>query len=128
MKYTIQRLDKRYSHSDLFQYYVGFTSRMQSDRGPEYFNDALQWFTRTYGWSAEIKQYKDIKRYNTAVNTVAHLMKQKFGNHPLGAPNQYSMPSCCNESWSWSNLYNDLRIYVATDRELAFFQLSHPTE
>ena len=128
MKYIIQRLDKRYSHANLFQYYIGFKPSMASDRGPEYFNEALQWFTRTYSWSAEIKQYKDIKRYNTAFNNVAQQMKQKFGNHPLGVPNQQTIPSYCNELWSWSNLYDDLRIYVATDRELTFFQLTFPID
>jgi len=101
---------------------------MQSDRGPECFNEALQWFTQTYGWSAEIKQYNDIKRFDTAFNIVAYHMRRKFGNHPLGIPNHHTLPEFCNKLWSWSNLYGDLRIYVATDRELAFFQLAHPVD
>ena len=128
MKYTIQRLDKRYSHADIFQYYIKFSARQTIDRGPECFNEALQWFTRTYGWSAEIKQYVDIKRYSTAFNNVTHHMQRKFGNHPLGVPNQHPIPDCCNELWSWSNLYDDLRVYVATDRELTFFQLTFPID
>jgi hypothetical protein len=128
MKYTIQRLDKRYSHADLFQYYIGFSARQINDRGPECFNEVLQWFTRTYGWSAEIKQYTDIKRYGTAFNNVAHAMQRKFNGHPLGFRKPQSIPSCCNELWSWSNLYDDLRVYVATDRELTFFQLAFPVD
>jgi hypothetical protein len=127
MKYTIKRLDKRHSHSDLFQYYIGFRPRMGSDRGPEYFNEVLQWFTRTYGWSAEIKQCADMKRYDTAYNNVANLANRKFGMHTL-ALTQHPIPSCCNELWSWSNLYDDLRIYTATHRELTFFQLTFPVD
>ena len=129
MKYTIQRLDKRYSHANLFQYYIGFPARQVNNRGPECFNEALQWFTRTYGWSAEIKQYVDIKKYSTTFNIVANAMQRKFNGHPLlGVQNPQSIPSCCNELWSWSNLYDDLRVYVATDRELTFFQLAFPVD
>jgi hypothetical protein len=34
----------------------------------------------------------------------------------------------CNPHWSWSNSYQDLRIYVATEKELTFFQLAHPID
>ena len=128
MKYTIQRLNKRYSHADLFQYYIGFNPRMGADRGPECFNEILYWFTRTYGWSAEIKQYINVKQYATSYNTITHHMHQKFGNHPLLNQVQHPIPNFCNELWSWSNLYDDLRIYVATDRELTFFQLTFPVD
>ena len=127
MKYTIKRLDKRYSHADLFQYYIGFPGRQINDRGPECFNDALQWFTRTYGWSAEIEQYTDIKSFSTAFNNVARTMR-KFNGHSLGFQKTHPIPSCCNELWSWSNSYDDLRIYVATDREMTFFQLAFPVD
>jgi hypothetical protein len=127
MKYTIQRLDKRYSHADLFQYYVGFSARQINDRGPECFNETLQWFTRTYGWSAEIKQYTDIKSFGTAYQSVAHAL-QSFNGHSFGLQKIRPIPSCCNELWSWSNSYDDLRVYVATDRELTFFQLTFPLD
>ena len=129
MKYTIQRLDKRYSHAELFQYYIGFRPRMGSDRGPECFNETLQWFIKTYGWSAEIKQYADIKSFGTSFNSVARAMQRKFNGHPLlGVQNPQPIPSFCNELWSWSNNYDDLRVYVATDRELTFFQLAYPID
>ena len=128
MKYTIKHLDKRYSHADIFQYYIGFPARQINDRGPECFNDALQWFTRTYGWSAEIEQYTDIKSFGTAFNNVARAMQRKFNGHPLGFQKTHPIPSCCNELWSWSNSFDDLRIYVATDRELTFFQLTFPVD
>jgi len=127
MKYTIQRLDKRYSHADLFQYYIGFKPRMDADRGPECFNEVLQWFTRTYGWSAEIKQHVNMKQYGKAYNNVTHHMNQKFGI-PLNQMTHQLIPGFCNELWSWSNLYDDLRIYTATHRELTFFQLTFPVD
>jgi hypothetical protein len=34
-------------------------------------------------------------------------------------------PTHCNPHWSWTNGYDDLRIYVATDAEMAFFTLKY---
>jgi hypothetical protein len=39
-----------------------------------------------------------------------------------------TLPDVCNTHWSWTNGYNDLRIYVASDKELTFFQLAHPQD
>lgn len=128
MKYTIQRLDKRYSYSDLFQYYVGFSHRMSDNQGPEKFNEVLQWFTKTYGWSAEIKQYANMLAHHQRISSMNQLMHQKFKSHPLFKPTASIFPECCNNAWSWSNTYDDLRVYVATDRELTFFQLAHPID
>ena len=131
MKYTIQRLDKRYSYSDLFQYYIGFTKSMMNNRGPEHFNDTLRWFTKTYGWSAEINQYSGMLKYYTISNGMVSLMHTKFRNHPLlqqPSTPQKPFPECCKNVWSWSNTFDDLRIYVATDRELTFFQLAFPID
>jgi len=33
------------------------------------------------------------------------------------------LPSHCNPHWSWTNGYDDLRIYVRGAAELNFFQL-----
>lgn len=39
-----------------------------------------------------------------------------------------NLPAECNQTWSWTNGQRgeDLRIYFATEKELAFFQLAHP--
>jgi hypothetical protein len=128
MKYTIQRLNKRYSYSDLFQYYIGFGTTMSNNQGPLNFDRCLQWFVQTYGWSAEIRQYSEILRWVNINQTMNRQMIRKFGNNPLGIPPAPDLPNSCNPYWSWCNGYNDLRVYVATDQELTFFQLAHPLD
>lgn len=116
MKYIVQRLDGRFSFRKHFEYFVGFTGRMSNQQGPLYFNIAQQWFTRTYGWSAEVRQWEDITRY----------ISNPF--YYVGSARPPDMPDCVNPQWSWTNGYDDLRIYVASGKELAFFQLSHPVD
>jgi len=129
MKYTIQRLDGRYSHKDLFQYYIGFSNRMSRDQGPLNFGLVQQWFTETYGWSAEIRQYADILAWSDIHNTMNGMIRRKFGGHPLFNPGPVSnIPEVCNPIWSWTNGYDDLRIYVRSDAELSFFQLKFPVD
>ena len=126
MKYTIQRLDGRYTHKDLFQYYIGFTNRMNTNKGPLFFCQVQQWFMETYGFSAEIRQYADILKWNQTHSTLSFAMARKFGGHPLfqqGSTEQVDTTNICNPHWSWTNGYDDLRIYVAGDAELTFFQL-----
>jgi hypothetical protein len=69
----------------------------------------------TYGWSAEIRQYDDMRAWITTNNRV---LKGQAAE----------IPPECNPYWSWTNGYDDLRIYVASDRELNFFQLRWPNE
>jgi len=128
MKYTIQRLNKRYSYSDLFQYYVGFSRNMSNNQGPEKFNEVLQWFTKTYGWSAEIRQYATMLEYHERISGFNQLIHKRFSTHPAYKQHASTFPESCNNTWSWSNNYDDLRVYVATDRELTFFQLAHPID
>lgn len=119
MKYTITKMDGRHSHVDWFEYYIGFNGQMSSHQGPVHFNHALKWFIDTYGWSAEIRQYDKIMRWagNSLVNTLIY-QAQNQGALP-------QRPEHCNPMWSWSNHFDNLRIYVATDRELAFFTLTN---
>jgi hypothetical protein len=69
----------------------------------------------TYGWSAEIRQYADMHAWIVTNNRV---LKGQAAE----------IPAECNPHWSWTNGYDDLRIYVASDRELNFFQLRWPNE
>lgn len=124
MRYAIQKLDGRFTFRKYFEYYIGFTGRMSNRQGPLYFNQAQEWFTRTYGWSAEARQWEDIYRWT-------HQSQMYFQGIPRIIRNSDSpedLPACCNPRWSWTNGYDDLRIYVASDQELAFFQLSHPLD
>ena len=127
MKYTIQRLDGRHTHKNLFQYYIGFSNRMSNNHGPLNFTLAQKWFIETYGWSAEVRQYADILEWFNIKNTINVAMRQKFSGHPLfkNPSSTSDIPEACNSKWSWTNGYNDLRIYVASDKELSWFQLSN---
>ena len=117
MKYDIMKLDGRYTYRDLFEYCIKFSNRMAVDQGPLQFNDALEWFRDTYGWSAEIRDYSKMQKW-TQQGTVW------MGN--LRSPTVSileDLPSHCNPHWSWTNGYDDLRIYVRGAAELNFFQL-----
>lgn len=121
MKYTVTRLDGRYSYRDWFEYYIGFSGRMSNHHGPKFFNDALKWFFNTYGWSAEIRQYDQINKWTQVSRQVNGIMLARPAGAILTEPSPY-----CNPHWSWTNHYSDLRVYVAGDQELAFFQLANP--
>lgn len=121
MKYDILRLDGRFTYRDLFAYCIKFSNRMSNDRGPLDFNTTLKWFTETYGWSAEIRQYDNMLKW---VNT-SHLLNRNMG--PVSTA-LLDAPDHCNPNWSWTNGYQDLRIYVKSDSELNFFQLKYPCE
>jgi len=123
MKYTIQRLDGRYAYCSWFQYYIGFSKTMGSNQGPLHFNHCLKWFVQTYGWSAEIRQYDEIYRWIDMNQFTSRRMIKKFGNQAVvSIPD---LPDSCNPNWSWTNSYQELRIYVASDKELSWFQISN---
>jgi len=119
MKYDIAKLDGRFTYRELFAYCIKFSNRMAVDQGPLKFNDALKWFTETYGWSAEIRDYSKMQKW-TVQNT------QWMGNYRLIQSVLKEAPEHCNPHWSWTNGYDDLRIYVKSESELSFFQLRWP--
>ena len=121
MKYKVNTLDGRFKYRKWFKYYIGFSTSMINDQGPMQFNRALQWFFDTYGWSAEIRQYNNMMSWTTASRNV-------MNQFPKATGILSELPDCCNSHWSWTNGYDDLRIYVASDRELNFFQLRWPCE
>ena len=116
MKYEIAKLDGRFTYRDLFEYYIKFSNSMTRGHGPLHFNSVLEWFRDTYGWSAEIRQYNNMMAWTTASRNV-------MNQFPKATGILSELPDCCNSHWSWTNGYDDLRIYVASDRELNFFQL-----
>ena len=122
MKYTIQKLDGRYRYRNWFEYYIGFSARMSNSSGPQSFNQALKFLVEAYGWSAEVRQYEEIYQWN---QLKLPMMAVKGG---WGRPLPDKLPDNCNPHWSWTNGYDDLRIYLATDKELAYFQLAHTNE
>lgn len=122
MKYFIQKLDGRFSYNRDFKYYIGISNRMSNGLGPLEFTRVQKWFLDTYGWSAEIRLWTDIRSwYSKSVP----MMAVKGG---WVKPTADHLPAECNPFWSWSNGYEELRIYIKGDKELAFFQLAHPVD
>lgn len=121
MIYTINKMDGRFSYRNWFEYYIGFSGNMY---GPVQFNQALKWFTDSYGWSAEVKQYANIHKW-FAMNRQLGVMSRQFSQtaRPF-FPVDIDIAEICSPQWSWSNSSNtQYRIYVASDAELSFFQL-----
>ena len=121
MKYEIAKLDGRFTYRDLFEYYIKFSNSMTRGHGPLHFNSVLEWFRDTYGWSAEIRQYNNMMSWTTASRNV-------MNQFPKATGILSELPDCCNSHWSWTNGYDDLRIYVRSDAELNFFQLRFSVE
>ena len=122
MLYKLHRLDGRHSHNRRFQYYLEFSASMANRSGPVYFNDAMAWCIRTWGWSAEVNQTARIMSWtatSTALNIKPTLASAILDTHP----------DYCNPNWSWTNrIGDDLRIYLRGDEELAWFQLARPVD
>lgn len=125
MKYQILKLDGRYTYRDWFEYCIKFSNRMAIDQGPLNFNNALRWFFEIYGWSAEVRQYDNITKWVSSATMIGRTVNLNKMTH-LASSILTDVPEICNTHWSWTNGYDDLRIYVASERELAFFQLAHP--
>jgi hypothetical protein len=123
MKYDIMKLDGRYTYRDLFEYCIKFSNRMAGDHGPLQFNDALEWFRDTYGWSAEIRDYSKMQKWTVQATSWLGSRQIQMASGILE-----DLPVHCNPYWSWTNGYDDLRIYVRSDAELIFFQLKWPSE
>jgi len=129
MKYTINKMDGRFTYRNLFEYYIGFSMRMAWNNGPANFDRSLQWFVSTYGWSSEIRQYTEIQRWiEINKNVSAQLLKKSTNTTSLPTATNTGFESSCNPHWSWTNGYHDLRIYVRSEEELSFFMLANPVD
>lgn len=118
MKYSVTRLDGRYSYRQNFEFYLGFANTMTRQSGPLSFNDAMVWFTERYGWSAEVRQWHHLRKWTD---------NQKLGL-PLASGILTEPSAHCNPHWSWSNSHSDLRVYLATQQQLMFWQLAYPVD
>lgn len=94
---------------------------MDLDQGPLEFNRALQWCIQTWGWTAEVQQYYEIIRW--AQVSIVQTQPVRWVKTP-----DIKLPPECNPCWTWSNGFDDLRIYLKSGAELAFFQLAHPVD
>ncbi len=120
MKYKIVRLDGRWSYRKYFEYAIIFSNKMTSWRGPEHFTQVQKYFFDSYGWSAEIRLWDNMLEYVTAIH--------RFVATNAGLPINLEMPEGVNPYWSWTNGYDDLRIYVKSQQELTLFTLKYPVD
>lgn len=85
---------------------------MTHDHQPVYFIQACEWFIKTYGMSAEIRQWEEMRVFSE-IPFLPYLKN-------LSAADLY-----VNKHWSWSNGSSDLRLYIKGEQELSLFLLSH---
>jgi hypothetical protein len=108
MKYLVTRLDRRYSHSGVFDYMLEFSKNTRGNgTGVLDFDRARRWMNRTYGWSQDVEIQSAIKWLGSVRPDVTVQVEDM---------NQY---------WAYSVAYKDYRIYLASEKELTFFQLAH---
>jgi len=74
------------------------------------FDRARRWFNRTYGWSQDVRTQGDIAG---ALNTTVPGHEVEAGSDDI------------NFHWAYCTEYRNYRIYVASDKELMFFELAH---
>ena len=123
MKYNVKKLDARYSYNNLFDYCIEFYPTMSAWRGPEAFTQAQQWFVDTYGWSADVRLWAELLGPKS-IRLWAELNKWRGWGGKITT--QLDLSEYCNPLWSYSIENANLRIYVASEKELMFFQLAHP--
>jgi hypothetical protein len=106
MKYEIVKLNGRNSWSKIYRYTIEFPKGDYSS-GVLEFDRARRWFNRTYGWSTDVKTQNEIAE---------QLNDQVPSSH---------QSDDLNLQWAYSTEYRNYRIYVASDKELMFFELAH---
>jgi hypothetical protein len=105
MNYNIVQLDKRHSWHKIYKYSIEFPKGAFSS-GVLEFDRARRWFNRTYGWS------QDVRTQNEIAGRINRRMPE-------------SQQEDLNLLWAYSTEYRNYRIYVASDKELMFFELTH---
>lgn len=107
MKYSIVKLDGRFSYSNIYSYCIEFSSNRLLGTGVLDFDRARRWFNRTYGWSQDVKTQDKIARELNSMRPAS------------------PEPDDINLQWAYSTEYRHYRIYVSSDKELMFFELAH---
>ena len=107
MKYQVTQLDRRYSHSSSFGYVLEFSKNTRAGTGVLDFDRARRWMNRTYGWSQDVEIQSAIKWLGSVRTDVTVQVEDM------------------NRYWAYSVAYKDYRIYLASEKELTFFQLAH---
>ena len=106
MMYHIVLLNGRHAWSKIYRYSIEFPKGDYSS-GVLEFDRARRWFNRTYGWSTDVKTQ----------NEIAEQLNDRI-------PESHRSDDL-NLQWAYSTEYRNYRIYVASDKELMFFELTH---
>ena len=107
MRYEVVKLDKRHSWYNHFDYMLEFSKRTWVGTGVLDFDRSRRWMNQTWGWSQDVKTRDElVVRRMDPVNLVVQ-------------------DEDINLHWAYSVQYNDYRIYLASDKELSWFQLAH---
>jgi hypothetical protein len=103
MKYEIIKLDRRHSYHKIYKYSIEFSKASWVGTGALDFDRARRWFNTNFGWTQEVD------------------VQQKMAANAQHADQANDI----NFHWAFTTQYNNYRIYVSSDKELAWFQLSH---
>jgi len=106
MMYNIVQLDGRHSWHKIYRYTIEFPKGTYSS-GVLEFDRARRWFNSTYGWSTDVRTQNEIAGQLNDTVPSSH------------------QPDDLNLQWADSTEYRNYRIYVASDKELMFFELAH---
>ena len=104
MRYQVTKLDQRHSHSGYFKYMLEFSKSIWIGTGVLEFDRARRWMNQTWGWSQEVETRATMQ------------VRSKEPGYNADEINLH---------WAYSVLYKDYRIYLHSDKELAWFQLTH---
>ena len=107
MKYEIIKLDRRHSHHKIYKYSIEFSKASWVGTGALDFDRARRWFNTNFGWSQEVEVQQNM------------VVQQNM------AGPDHVQDNDINFHWAFTTQYKNYRIYVSSDKELAWFQLSH---
>ena len=100
-------MDHRFSYKGSFDYMLEFSKNTRVGTGVLDFDRARRWMNKTWGWSQDV------------ATRSALIQSQHF------SPGSEVQEEDINQHWAYSVEYRDYRIYLKSDKELAFFQLVH---
>lgn len=112
MKYTVTKLDRRHTGYNVMKYYieVDVRSGLAKDQRIELFKEYRAWLWSQFGPGAELDYVAIALTTTSSVTVHTDLSKAKFG-----------IPT--RERWAWRTDYDNQRLFLKSDDELAWFRL-----
>lgn len=103
-------MDKRYANYGSFRYMLEFSKSTWQGTGVLEFDRARRWMNKTWGWA------QDVETRQALIQRLANPLNNSVKEEDI------------NRHWGYSVEYKQYRIYLKGDKELAWFQLSHPAD